>query len=213
MVLVVGAMKNRGAQSICLVCCWIFPLLLACEDEKPPSAPSPAPTAAAAPAPLPSVAPAAPATATAKSNERPSKIDTTLSPARRSAIETKYGAAKGFLAAADLETKLKADKTLKDKKAAVAAFDKAARGKWVLFTGPLVNLTDDGFDVGFEYSPQLPNDPMGMSRQFFEITLSKIEGYSKEAFKAGNVVVVLAKYNGAGKASPGYELVSTGAWE
>jgi hypothetical protein len=210
MMLVVAGMKNRGA----LVCCWIFPLLLACEEEKPPSAAKPAPTAAAAPTPTPSAAPvAAPAAPTAKSSERPSKIDTALSPARRSAIETKYGAAKGFLVAADLETKLKADKTLKDKKAAVAAFDKAARGKWVLFTGPLVNLTDDGFDVGFEYSPQLPNDPMGMSRQFFEITLSQVEGYTKDAFKAGNVVVVLAKYNGAGKAGPGYELVSSGAWE
>jgi hypothetical protein len=214
MVLVVDAMKNRGARSICLVCCWIFPLLLACEDEKPPSAAKSAPTVAAAPTPTPSAAPvAAPAAPTAKSNERPSKIDTALSAERRAAIETKYGAAKGFLAAADLETKLKADKTLKDKKAAVAAFDKAARGKWVLFTGPLVNLTDDGFDVGFEYSPQLPNDPMGMSRQFFEITLSKVEGYSKDAFKAGNVVVVLAKYNGSGKAGPGYELVSTDAWK
>ena len=33
------------------------------------------------------------------------------------------------------------------------------------------------------------------------------------AFKAGNMVVVLTKYNGAGKASPGYELIATDAWK
>jgi hypothetical protein len=207
-----SAMKIRGALVTGLVCGCLFPLLTGCEDEKPSTATKPTATQAAAPAPTPTPSSPPPATEAPKTGERPSKIDTALTPERRSAIESKYGAAKGFLAAADLEKKLKADKTLKDKKAAVAAFDKAARGKWVLFTGPLVNLTDDGFDVGFEYSPQLPNDPMGMSRQFFEVTSTKVEGYKKDAFKAGNVVVVLVKYNGAGKASPGYELVSQNAW-
>ena len=94
------------------------------------------------------------------------------------------------------------DKALKDKKAAVVAFDKLARGKWPLFTGPLVNLTEDTFDIGLEYTPQLPNDPMGMSRQFFEVSMSKVEGYTKEPFKSGNAGVVLAKYNGAAQASP-----------
>jgi hypothetical protein len=116
------------------------------------------------------------------------------------------------LVGSELEAKLKADKTLKDKKSAVAAFDRAARGKWVLFASPLVNLTDAGFDVGVVYTPQLAGDPMGMSRQFFEVTLSNIEGYDKSAFHAGNMVVVLVKYEGGGKASPGYELVSTGVW-
>jgi hypothetical protein len=83
----------------------------------------------------------------------------------------------------------------------------------VLFAGPLVNLTDEGFDVGIVYTAQMANDPMGMSRQFFEVTLTEIEGYSKEKFKAGNVVVVLAKYNGGGKAGPGNEAVSAGVWK
>jgi hypothetical protein len=211
MMLALSDMKIRGALAAGLVCSCLSPLLAGCEDEKPSAAAKPAATQAAAPAPTPSTPPPA-AEAPAKTTERPSKIDMSLTPERRSAIESKYGAAKGFVAAADLEKKLKADKTLKDKKAAVAAFDKAARGKWVLFTGPLVNLTDDGFDVGFEYSPQLPNDPMGMSRQFFEVTLTKVEGYAKDQFKAGNVVVVLVKYNGAQKGSPGYELVSQNVW-
>ena len=197
----------------CLASFCLLPLLVACEEEKPKveAKAAPAATAVAAATPTPSAAPT-PAP-TAEKPERPTKVETELSPARRSAVEAKYASAAGFLVASELEAKLKANKALKDKKAALGAFDKAAQGKWVLFTGPLVNLTDDGFDVGIVYTPQLPNDPMGMSRQFFEVTLSKVEGYTKDAFKTGNVVVVLAKYNGSGKAGPGYELISTGVWK
>ena len=186
-------------------------MLLGCEDEKPKSAtPAPTPSALPAPAPAPSATPAPKAE---NSNERPRKVEMDLTPARRSAVEAKYAAAKGFVAATELQTKLKADKSLKDKKAAIAAFDKLARGKWVLFAGPLVNTTDSGFDIGLEYTPQLPNDPMGMSRQFFEVTMSEVEGYDKDAFKGGNVGVVLVKYNGKGMASPGYELVAANVWK
>jgi hypothetical protein len=190
-------------------------LLLGCEDEKPASttkAPTPTATPTPTPTPTPSAAPAA-APKAENANERPSKVDGELTPARRAAVEAKYAPAKGFLAATDLQAKLKADKSLKDKKTAIAAFDKLARGKWVLFSGPLVNTTEDSFDIGLEYTPQLPNDPMGMSRQFFEVTMKEVEGYSKDAFKGGNVGVVLAKYNGAGKAGPGYELVAAGLWK
>ena len=204
-------MKNTGNRLRCAVVCTILPLLLACEDEKPASA-TKAPPPAAAPMPTPTPTPTA-APKAENANERPSKVDAELTPARRAAVEGKYAPAKGFLAAADLQAKLKADKSLKDKKAAITAFDKLARGKWVLFSGPLVNTTEDSFDIGLEYTPQLPNDPMGMSRQFFEVTMTQVEGYSKDAFKGGNVGVVLAKYNGAGKASPGYELVAADVWK
>jgi len=205
-------MKIRGAQLGCLVCCGALSLLLGCEDEKPAApAKSAAPLVAPAPAPSPSAIPAE-APKVEKTTARPSKVDPELTPARRGAVEAKYPNAKGFLAAADLQAKLKADKSLKDKKAAITAFDKLARGKWVLFTGPFVNTTDDVFDIGLEYTPQLPNDPMGMSRQFFEVTMSQIEGYRKDDFKGGNVGVVLVKYNGAAKASPGYELIAAGVW-
>jgi hypothetical protein len=207
-------MKKRGAQLCCWVGCAVLPLLLACEDEKPAAADKAAPAPSAVAAPTPSVAPTpAPEKKPEKGNERPSKVDMELTPARRAAVEAKYAAAKGFLAASDLQSKLKANKSLKDKKAAITAFDKLARGKWVLFTGPLVNTTDDGFDIGLEYTPQLPNDPMGMSRQFFEVTMTQVEGYAKEDFRGGNVGIVLAKYNGAGKASPGYELVAADVWK
>jgi hypothetical protein len=204
-------MKTRGAQLGCAICCGLLSLLLGCEDEKPATpSKAAAPTVTPAPTPVPSAAAAPKAE---KANERPSKVDTELTPARRAAVEAKYAPAKGFLAVSELQAKLKADKSLKDKKAAITAFDKLARGKWLLFSGPLVNATDDAFDIGLEYTPQLPNDPMGMSRQFFEVTMSQIEGYSKDDFKGGNAGVVLAKYNGGAKASPGYELVAAGVWK
>jgi hypothetical protein len=198
-------MKTRVARGLALLS--VLATLVACEEEKPKSVAPAAPTAP------PIVNSSPPLAQTAKKEaERPSKIDTELTPARRAAIESRYPATKGFLAASDLQAKLKADKSLKDKKAAVAAFDKLARGKWVLFTGPLVNLNDDSFDIGLEYTPQLPNDPMGMSRQFFEVGMKQIEGYTKAPFKDGNVGIVLVKYNGAATASPGYELVALGTW-
>jgi hypothetical protein len=43
--------------------------------------------------------------------------------------------------------------------------------------------------------------------------MTQVEGYNKDAFKGGNLGLVLAKYVGAGKATPGYELVATGAWK
>ncbi|RYZ01272.1 MAG: hypothetical protein EOO73_36090 [Myxococcales bacterium] len=192
--------------------CGLFVLLVGCEEEKPIAKPTVASAAPAVPVPAPPTSATTAPTPARKDGERPAKIETELTPARRAAIETKYPAAKGFVDAADLQGKLKANKALKDKKAAVAAFDRLARGKWVLFTGPLVNLKDDSFDIGFEYTPQLPNDPMGMSRQFFEVSMSKVEGYEKDLFKGGNLGVVLVKYNGATQAGPGYELVAAGAW-
>ena len=196
----------------CVVCCGALSLLPGCEDEKPPAPPA-APSAAPAPVATPAPTPAATPEPPKKTDGRPSKVPTELTPARRAAIETKYPATKGFVAASDLQAKLKADKTLKDKKSAITAFDKQAKGKWLLFTGPLVNLKSDAFDMAFEYTPQLPNDPMGMSRQFFEVSMSKVEGYDQELFKLGNVGVVLVKYTGAAQASPGYELVALGAWQ
>lgn len=185
-------------------------LTLGCDEDEaapaataqPPEPPPPLPTPSAAPAPEPE----------AKS-ERPATIDIELTAARRSAVEAKYSEAAGFLDGKELEEKLKANKTIKAKEAAVSAFDRSAKGKWVLFSGSMVNLTETGFDLGVVYTPQMANDPMGMSRQFFEVTFSEVEGYKKMLFKAGNKVVVLAQYQGGGKAGPGYELVATEVWK
>jgi hypothetical protein len=206
-------MQSLKTKRPVLFSCSMLTLLFACEEQKPATETSAATTASVAPAtPAPAPAPA-PTLAKKETGQRPEKIDAQLTDDRRAALETKYPSAKGFLVAKDLEDKLKSDKKIKDKQSAVAAFDRAAKGKWLLFSGPLVNLTDDGFDLGIVYTAQMPNDLLGMSRQFFEVTLKEIEGYEKEKFKAGNVVVVLAKYTGDGKAGPGHEVVSSGAWQ
>lgn len=189
----------------------VLVLLAACEGDKP--APTAA-SAAASAAPLPSAMPAAPAAAPTPKPDpgRPEKLDLTLTPERRTAIEAKYSAAKGFLAVPELEAKLQGNKALKDAKKALSEFDRLAKGKWLLFAGNVTNLTAQGFDMGVVYTPQIPGDSIGMSKQWFPVTSSSVEGYQKDAFKGGDLAVVLVKYNGDGKAGPGYELVSAGVW-
>ena len=200
-------MKQLGAP-IALMATLVFGV--ACEEEKPKAAPA-APSAAVLPA-VPAPAPTPEPTPTPAKAQRP-KVELELTDARRAAVESKYPEAKGFLAAKELEEKLQKNKAIKAKEGALTAFDKAAKGKWVLFAGQMVNLTDKGFDVGIVYTPQMAGDVMGMSRQFFEVTLSDVEGYDKSQFKAGDMVVVLAKYQGSGKAGPGRELVANDVWK
>lgn len=130
---------------------------------------------------------------------------------RRGKIEAATPEAKGFLVASELEEKLKANPALKEKEAAVKAFDKLALGKWILFAGPISNPAA-GFDLGVTYTPQIKGDVMGMSRQWFPVSFSEVKGYDSNAFKAGQTVVVLAKYTGKQKASGGEELVAANRW-
>jgi len=181
-----------------------------CENEK--KAPEPAPTATPAPTPTPAATPPEPEHKEPPKSTRPEKIDVELTPDRRTKVEAAMPEAKGFVVARDVEEKLKANKKLKEKEAGVAAFDKLVAGKWVLFTGPIANLTESGFDLGITYTPQIKGDLMGMSRQWFPVTFSNVKGYDQNKFKVGNVVVVLAKYSGKQKAGPGEELVDAGVW-
>lgn len=198
-------LRVRALSFACLI------VVSACEDQKPE--PTPSPAQSPAPSVLATAAEAAAAPTTPPSPAKRPKVDLELTSERRTAIEAKHPESRGFLAAKELEEKLKANKAIKAKAGALTAFDRAAKGKWVLFSGLMVNLTDTGFDIAVVYTPQLPNDVMGMSRQFFEVTLNEIEGYRAGQFKTGDPVVVLAKYLGAGKAAPGYELVATEVWK
>jgi hypothetical protein len=145
--------------------------------------------------------------------QRPKDIPRDLTQERRSVIEKAHPEAKGFLFVTDLEEKLKKDPKNTAKAAAMKSFDKKTKGKWLLFAGTLINPTDTGFDLAVTYTPLAPGDKMGISRQFFTVTLSDIEGYAKDNFKAGNTVAVIAKYSGDGKAGPGFELVAENHWE
>jgi hypothetical protein len=186
--------------------------VLACDDDKPaPTAASATASALPAPAPTPTPEPSQPAPKAESS--RPAKLDLALTPERRTAIETKYPSEKGFLVEKELEAKLQKNKALKDEKTALAAFDKLAKGKWVLFSGNAANLAASAFDMGVVYTPQIPGDSIGMSKQWFPVHMSEVEGYKQDALKTGDLVVVLVKYDGASKASPGQELVATGVWK
>jgi hypothetical protein len=181
----------------------------ACEEPKPePTTEQPKATGAA----LPAAATVAPTPEPEKRAERPKDIPRDLTADRRATVEKAYPDSKRFLVAADIEEKLKKDTKLSAKAAALTAFDKSAKGKWVLFNGALVNPTEATFDLAVTYTPLAPNDPMGISRQFFTVTFNEVEGYDQDAFKAGTLVVVLAKYLGDAKAGPGYELVATDKW-
>ena len=190
-------------------CAALF-FVLGCDDDKPaPAAASATPSAAPVPTPAPEAAKPAPKA----EGTRPEKIDLTLTPERRTAIETKYPSEKGFLVEKEIEATLQKNKALKDEKTALAAFDKLAKGKWILFSGNAANLSASNFDMGVVYTPQIPGDSIGMSKQWFPVHMSEVEGYKQDALKTGDLVVVLVKYDGASKASPGQELVATGVWK
>lgn len=174
--------------------------------------PKPKPTATTAPTPTPQASTAEPAPAKAPKAERPRHLDTKLTDARREKIEKAHPEAKGFLVMADLQDKLKKNKALKAKGKAMTAFDGMAKGKWVLFTGPLTKPDDNGFSVGVTYTPRQKGDPMGMSRQFFLVRLTDVKGFNPDKMKGGTMVAALAKYQGKGKAGPGWELVDEGNW-
>lgn len=204
-------MKQRSASFTRSTCALLLCTLpLACEEEKPAAPPAEV---------VPSTQPAA-ATVEPKEEakqpevpERPKDIPQELTAERRSAVEKAHPESKGFLVASEIEEALKKDKKNSTKPAAIKTFDKTAKGKWVLFVGTLVNPTDTGFDLAVTYTPLDPADRMGISRQFFTVTLSQIEGYKADAFKSGNTVAVVAKYTGEQKAGPGYELVADKSWQ
>jgi hypothetical protein len=184
-------------------------LALGCEEKKNESA---ATTAAAMPTPAPTPTPAPKPEPEPAKPTRPEKIETEVTPERRAKAEAAVPDAKGFVVQSEIEEKLKGNKKNDKPEVSIPAFDKMAAGKWVLFAGPIANLTATGFDLGVTYTPQMPNDPMGMSRQWFPVTFSDVKGYEESKFKPGQMVVVLAKYAGKQKAGPGQELVEVGGW-
>jgi hypothetical protein len=185
--------------------CFVL-LVSACDD--PPAKPATAATATTTSLPEPKAS--APEAKPTKA-QRPEKLETNLTDARREKIEKAHPEAKGFVVMKDLEDKLKTKK-LKESKDGIKAFDALAKGKWVLFTGPLAEAKTDGFSLGVSYTPLVEGDRVGLSRQFFLVALSDVKGYDANEMKDGTMVVVLAKYTGSAKGGPGFELVADNAW-
>ncbi len=142
---------------------------------------------------------------------RNNKLDIKLNDERRAKIEKAIPDALGFIPAAEIEAKIH-KKKLEEEEPALEAFDKEAKGKWLLFVGNMIKMTDSGFEMAVSYTPQAEGDPMGMSRKFFMVSISDVKGYEKSKFKDGERGVVLAKYAGDKKASPAYEVIELEHW-
>lgn len=200
-----SSLKMSIASTLCLAL-----VFGGCEKSSKSQAKPPASASAAAPAPAAtSAAPVAEHEASAPA--RPKHLDPKLTAARRERIDKAYPEAKGFVPVKQIEAKLKKEK-LGSKTAALHAFDKMAKGKWVLFMGFLDNGDAKGFRLGVMYTPRLKGDRMGLSQQFFMVRMTGIKGYDHLTLKNGTEVIVLAKYQGKGKAGPGYELVAEHKW-
>jgi hypothetical protein len=199
-------MSTFSSSIVCAVS--VAFLVTACDDPPKPASAS-APTAA--PTPTPKLEPSA--DKPKASAQRPEKLETEVTAARREKNEKEHPEAKGIHVLKDLEYTQKTQKKLKEAKDGVRAFDALAKGKWVLFTGPMVETKDNGFSVGVSYTPLVEGDRVGLSRQFFLVALSDVKGYAKsDDMKDGTQVAVLAKYDGASKGSPGFELVAENNW-
>lgn len=191
---------------------WLFALVcLGCDaPTSNPTAPS---TASSAVTPVSTAA-------TSAASERPrprvpvrDQADLVLTPERRAAVEAAHPETKAFLDGLDIEERLYR-KGLKhdDVKGAVAALDGLALGKWGYFVGNIIAPTAEGFDLAVRYVPREAGDAMGFTSAWLNVHFENIKGYEGSAYKAGDLIAVLARYAGKQKATNGYDVVALGDW-
>jgi hypothetical protein len=76
---------------------------------------------------------------------RPKIVDETVTNERRRRIEAKVSKAQGFLVAQELAAGLQQDLEVTTEEEALEKFDRQAEGRWVLFSGPINEMTAEGF--------------------------------------------------------------------
>jgi hypothetical protein len=180
-------------------------LAAACESPQQTAARKPDPSADQ---PVPS----APAPAVRALRRPDNAGELLLDAGRRARIEAAHPEAKGFLDLDPLEKELfglELPRGAADK--ALAAFDKRARGKWVLFTSNLIDPAQ-GFEVPVHYTARDAKDRLGLTSTWFSVRLEQIRGFDPAKYRPGELVVVLAKYNGNKLAGPGHDLVLGDLW-
>lgn len=163
-------------------------------------------------------------------------VDTSwqLTDARRAAIEGAIADAKGFL---DAQQQLSATKPA-DAAAAIKSLDGTAKGKWLLLVGSVSKISDSGLEISVsasdgaapsavaapadkavadkaapEGSKPVVAPSAGASASTVAISVTKIDGFKKEAYQVDQKVAVLAQYTGAGQAQSGHDLVAMGKWQ
>jgi hypothetical protein len=186
-----------------------------CEDEQPEAKPASwvHPTATASQQAAPSASVEEPSEPVQVIDRPIKQEDLALTDKRRKRTEAAIPEMKEALMQEDLEQKLfklEFKRGAEDK--ALEALDRHAKGKWVLFTGNVTRPTADGFELPVRYTPKDPNDPMGLTSNWFFIKFDQVMGYKKTPHKEGELTAVLAKYEGGGVAKPAYDLVLLGHW-
>jgi hypothetical protein len=163
--------------------------------------------------PATSVAPAASSVVYPVARRPANAGEVVLTPERRARIEQAYPEAKGFIDASEIEQKLFALDLSRGKESqAVAEFDKHAARKWVLFTGAVGEPHPGGPELPVRYTPRDARDPLGLTSTWFTVKVDDIKGWDPDEYKPGDFAVVLAKYRGRQKASPGYDLILLDRW-
>jgi len=143
---------------------------------------------------------------------RPTQIDTTLTAARRAKIEAAVPEAEGFLVAQELEAQVEEINKINKKPLVERWLDEQAKDKWVLFTAPYNKISGEGFELPFNYARKSKRDPFGMSQMWVFVEFEDVKGHTTLKLSNGVTGVILAKYLGELRASPGYDLVALGLW-
>lgn len=147
-----------------------------------------------------------------RSGPRPDRIDRELTMERRQRIEHKLPEVRGFLVQSELEERMKNDRRIDRREKALEIFDEMARGRWVLFVGPINNPDGEGFELPVAFLRESRRDKMEVTRLWFNVVLSEIKGYAPVLARAGQETAVVARYQGEMRAGPGYDLVGLGLW-
>lgn len=209
--------RLRVSRRICSVLAVVA--LAACERDSPPtqdpeSTPIPS-AAAAASAALEAARQAAAAKATRQVVKRPKDAaELILTPPRRAKLEAAYPQAKDFLDQSAIEQEL-FGKPLKRgaNDAAVAAFDRLAKGRYVLFTGNIMSPAADGFELAVRYTPREATDPMGLTATWFPVRFQNVKGYDQAQYRGGEPTAILAKYEGKQQTSAAADVILLEQWD
>lgn len=192
---------------------WLL-LALGCDSTSPTVSPPVSESAAAASAALE----AAKKAAAEKSNRRVVKrakneADLVVTPERRAKLEAAVPEAKGFLDQRELEPQLfKQDLKRGANDAGLKAFDKVAKGRFVLFSGYIIDPKPEGFDLAVRYTPRDPADPVGLTATWFPVHFRQVRGYDVTAYRAGEQLAVLAFYDGNQETSRARDVILLEEW-
>ncbi len=170
---------------------------VACESQAP-APPAISEAASAASAALENAKKAAVEKATRKVTRRAkNEADLVVTPDRRAKLEAAVPEAKGFLDQRDLEPQLfKRELKRGANDAGLEAFDKLAKGRFVLFSGYIIDPKPDGFDLAVRYTPRDPADPVGLTATWFPVHFERVAGYDASVYQVGDPIAVLARYEG-----------------